>query len=130
MVNDRASVMLSSLGEGVLALDAEGRITFSNKAARTALGWSERQLLGRDVRELVLQAGFAGRQNGRCSLLDVIGKGGVVRSEADVFRRRNGSTFAVAYTASAFAEDPPEAVVVFVDISDRRRVEQEVQERL
>ena len=44
-VKDEA--MLASIGEGLIALDTEGKVMVINKAAENMLGWKEKELLGK-----------------------------------------------------------------------------------
>ncbi|MEA3137212.1 MAG: hypothetical protein QOC71_1493 [Thermoplasmata archaeon] len=46
----RSDLVLESAGEGVVGLDAAGRITFVNPAAATVFGRREDDLIGRDIR--------------------------------------------------------------------------------
>ena len=43
----------NSLGEGVYALDREGRVTLVNLAAEQMLGWTEAELLGRVMHDII-----------------------------------------------------------------------------
>src|SRR4051794_32097478 len=99
MAVDRTTALLFSLGEGVIAVDADCRITFSNPAAQAALGYDERRLRGRDMREIVEIGQNHSRREPLLALLDAIEAHRVARGEGD-FRRANGSTFPGAYTAS------------------------------
>ena len=45
--------MLNTLSEGVYATDVNGIITFMNMSAEQILGWSEREIKGRNARELI-----------------------------------------------------------------------------
>ena len=46
------SVTLSSMGDGVIAVDAEKRITLFNKVAENLLGWQFEQVRGKPVDEI------------------------------------------------------------------------------
>ncbi len=57
----RLAVMLESLSEGVIATDAEGRITLANPVAEQILGWREQELRGCDLtRFFEIRAPLAG----------------------------------------------------------------------
>ena len=47
------SVVMDNMAEGLYALDGEGRLTFMNAAASKMLGWSERELRGKLMHDLV-----------------------------------------------------------------------------
>jgi PAS domain S-box-containing protein len=50
----RFETILCSIGDGVIATDPEGRITFLNHAASDLTGWSQADALGRPVEEVVV----------------------------------------------------------------------------
>jgi len=125
---DFTRAVTSSLGEGVCALDRQGRITFVNPAAEQMLGWTEAELLGRDLRQVV----YAQPQEGadlppeadplqRATLT-----GESFRSYDQVFRRKEGATFPIAYAVSPIVTDGQVsgAVLAFHDITERKRVEE------
>ena len=45
-------VALSSIGDGVVTTDAEGRVTFLNRMAETLIGWPTEQAVGRPLQEV------------------------------------------------------------------------------
>jgi PAS domain S-box-containing protein len=118
-----------SLGEGVYAVDRQGRLTFVNPAARELLGWTEAELLGR-ISHAVTHGRPADAATPRlaedCTLVAVMrGQADLVRGE-DVFIRRDGTAFPVAYASSPIEVDGEivGAVVAFHDITERRRAEE------
>ena len=50
---DRLAATLGSVGEGVIAMDETGRITFLNRAAEEWTGWKQPEALGRTAEEVV-----------------------------------------------------------------------------
>jgi PAS domain S-box-containing protein len=48
----RLKEITATLGEGVVVLDAAGRVTFANPEAQNLLGWSEAEMLGQRGHEL------------------------------------------------------------------------------
>jgi PAS domain S-box-containing protein len=121
------SAITTHLGEGLCAVDREGRVTLMNMAAERMVGWRESELLGRPLHEVI----HFQRADGtpipvtECALLGVMQSGTSVRVEEDVFTRRNGSAFPVSYTSSPIVTDSQVvgAVLAFCDISDRREEE-------
>ena len=117
------SAIARSLGEGLYALDREGRLTFMNPAAERALGWREPELLGRFTHELLhfQRADGAPLPAAECPLLGVLKSGTSVRVEEDAFTRRNGSLLPVTYTASPIVTEGQVvgAVLAFSDVSTR-----------
>lgn len=111
-----------SLGEGVVALERDGRITFVNPAAARLLGWAAAELLGQDVRALLPAPHAAAGP-----LLAALQVGTAEHSDDAVFARRDGGTLPVEYTASPLgaADQITGMVVAFRDIAARQRVEAE-----
>src|SRR5438067_12738175 len=56
---DRQSAILRSLGDGLCELDPEGRVLFINPQVELLLGWTEDELVGRDLLALVGASGPA-----------------------------------------------------------------------
>jgi PAS domain S-box-containing protein len=127
------AAITDSLGEGVYAIDREGRLTLLNRAARRMLGWTEEELLGRDVHEAihVLRPDGTSHPAVNCPLTAALRSGRKFRSSEDVFTRRDGTVFPVQVVASPFVVDERiiGAVVAFQDIAERRRTEDELVER-
>src|SRR6266852_9017706 len=46
---DRLTAILRSLGDGLCALDSEGRLLLINPQGELLLGWHENELVGRDL---------------------------------------------------------------------------------
>jgi len=117
------------LGEGVGAMDREGRLTFLNRAAETMLGWPEEALLGERIHDLVHHQRADGTPlpAEECPMRDAISKGETVRIEDDVLTRRDGTMFPVSYICSPIYSgvDIVGAVLAFRDMTDYRRDEQE-----
>ncbi|MFZ2307198.1 MAG: CHASE3 domain-containing protein [Rhodoferax sp.] len=51
---ERLAVTLNSIGDGVIATDAQGRVTLLNPLAESLTGWSHAEALGRPVDEVFL----------------------------------------------------------------------------
>jgi PAS domain S-box-containing protein len=50
--SDWLRVTLSSIGDGVISTDVEGRVTFMNRVAEFLTGWDEAEALGRSLTEI------------------------------------------------------------------------------
>ena len=46
---ERTEILLSSIGDGILAVDQNFKITYANHAAEKLLGWTSKELIGKDV---------------------------------------------------------------------------------
>ena len=130
---DRLRLLLESVNSGIWGQNTEGICTFINSAAAQMLGYTPEELIGKPLHttvhhrradgSLYLQADcpmYATGQNGKPHFCD-----------SEVLWRKNGIPFPVEYsTYPIYRLDQLEgAVVVFDDISKRKQLEQQVQER-
>ena len=120
---DYLRAITDSMGEGMLATDIDGRVTYMNENAEQRLGWSERDVRGRVMHDLTHNR----RADGSYFPIDecpivAARQGETIRVEDDMFIHRDGRQIPVAYTASPFRTDhgAEGCVVVFEDISERK----------
>lgn len=123
----QTEVLLTSVGDGIYGLDADGRITFVNPAGASALRYDADELLGRDAHEVFHapdEDGAAYPYDG-CYIAEAIRTGLVTAAEEDVYVRSDATTIDVEITASPLVdeEQPRGAVVVFRDVTQRREVD-------
>jgi len=110
----RYELILNSAGEGICGLDAEGKTTFANPAAAKLTGWPLEELIGKTEQEI-----FGHNGSGSQAAL----AGG--NSDERVFSRRDGTCFPVEFVKTPINENEQVvgAVLVFKDITERKRVE-------
>jgi PAS domain S-box-containing protein len=117
-----------SLGEGVCAVDREGRLTFLNPAAAQLLGWTEAELLGKHMHDIVhfQRADGTPIALDECELLSVIPGNLPLRRGEDAFTRRDGAILPISYTSSSIVVDEQVlgAVMAFHDITERKQAEE------
>ncbi|MYL26060.1 MULTISPECIES: sigma 54-interacting transcriptional regulator [Halomonadaceae] len=127
-------LILEAVGEGIYGVDAEGRTTFINSAAERMLGWHRDELLGRVMHTAIHHSHSDGTPHQRecCPIYQAFCDGAVHRVSDDFFWRRDGSGFPVEYTSTPIVDNGQlvGAVVVFRDITDRRRTEDSLKEAL
>jgi PAS domain S-box-containing protein len=120
-------VLITSVGDGVYGVDAEGKVTFVNPSAAQMLGWRAEELRGRRAHDCfhATDADGVPMPYTGCYIYQAIAHGDLAMSEEDEYLRADGSTFAVEITASPLIEDSEVrgAVVTFRDITQRREVE-------
>lgn len=112
-----------SLGEGVLALDADGTITFANPAAEQLLGWARGGLL--DTGITAVDAAVPHGDSDEWLHLAEVRAGRTVRLDEHVLVRADGRPLDVALTASPVIREGEVvgAVVVFRDVRERLALE-------
>jgi len=126
--------LLESVGDGIYAVDLDGRIVSCNPSAAQATGWDTADLIGRNAHD-VLHVSQATEINGvavahqhtwsSCYINQALTHAQVARDQEDVYRRTDGSRFPVELTATPMINEDriTGAVVVFRDVTQRREVE-------
>ncbi|HYO41085.1 MAG TPA: EAL domain-containing protein [Nocardioidaceae bacterium] len=116
------AAVTDSMGEGLFALDSEGRVTVMNQAAEGLLGWTFGEIAGQTMHEVIHHRYPDGRvfPRAECPLERVHHHGETLRLVADVFVRRDGLDLPVTYTAAPLdtGEGVSGCVVVFIDATE------------
>lgn len=120
------------LGEGIFVLDQHGHLIFMNPEAERLLGWTEMDLFGKNAHEIIHRRKADGSPYplADCPVLDAVARGGTVRTEDDVFVRRDGTIFPVSYVSTPIMEGGQvfASVTAFQDITPRKQAERELEE--
>jgi PAS domain S-box-containing protein len=131
---DYLQAITNSVGDGLFALDAGGRVTFVNDTAASLLGWPREQFEGAVMHDLThyRHADGTAFPAGDCPIKCSRKDDRSVRITDDVFIRYDGSDLPVAYTAAPFHTEDGVAgsVVVFRDISEAKAREQRLSEEV
>lgn len=123
---EMAQITLRRMGDGVITLDALGRVLYVNALAESMSGWSGSRAAGRAVSE-VLPASVNGE---RLSWLSIYHQAAALRageflSGRAEFTPANGRRAEIEYTFSLFGTGKDEvqaAVLVFRDVTERTRL--------
>jgi PAS domain S-box-containing protein len=129
-VNRQNELLLNSVGDGIYGLDLEGRTTFVNPKAVNLVGYSLEEMIGRPQHDLIHHTKSDGSPYRReeCPICAAFKDGQVHHVDTDVFWRKDGTSFPVAFTSTPIRDENGElqgAVVVFSDITERKRAEAE-----
>jgi PAS domain S-box-containing protein len=109
-----------NMAEGMIATDGHGVITFANAAAGKLFHLNPDDLIGRSTWDAFQLKGDIASDTAENSLAEVWTRGRPLIVQSDVIRRRDGSTVAVAYSATPLmTEGLSGAVIVFEDITER-----------
>ncbi len=119
---------LASIGDGVIATDERGRVRFLNSLAEQLTGWAQKDALGEDVRDVFRIVAEKGRQALANPALEALAKGRPVDlAPGTILIDRAGGERPVADSAAPIRGVDGKvagAVLVFRDVTERRRLEE------
>ena len=122
------------IGEGLCVVDDGGRLSYLNRAGEELLGWTQEELLGKVMHDVVHFRRPDGRPLTRdeCGLHAARATGEVTRIDDEMFIRKDGSEIPVEVTSAPFetAEGERGSVVLFSDISARKAHDEALQRRM
>jgi PAS domain S-box-containing protein len=115
----RYELILNSAGDGILGLDVDGRATFVNPVVAKLTGWPIGDLIGKPVEGLLFPVSSGPKPSAGC------------HPEEQVFCRQDGSRFPVECVKTPINESDRVvgSVLVFKDITERKRVEETLTQR-
>ena len=130
-VKNEIQQVLDNTGEGICGLDMQGRTTFVNGAALDITGFKEDEFLYRHQHSLIHHHYPDGRDYPaeKCNIYSAYTKGIKTTADDEVFWHKNGSAIPIEYTATPMLDEDEKiigAVVVFRDISERKKYEAEI----
>jgi PAS domain S-box-containing protein len=131
-LNRYNELILNSAGEGIYGLDLQGKTTFVNPAAARLTGWDVEDLIGRHQHDLIHHTKSDGTPYPieECPIYAALNDGTIHRVTDEVFWRKDGTSFPVEYMSTPIREQGEivGAVVVFEDVTERKRAEQKLKE--
>lgn len=120
-------VTLASIGDAVVATDAEGRVTFMNPTAEALTGWRQEEARGRGVRSMFSLLNADTRARVDDPIVRVLRHGMVVGlGNHTVLVTRDGDERTIDDSAAPIRNAQGElvgVVMVFRDVSERREME-------
>jgi PAS domain S-box-containing protein len=128
---ERLRVTLSSIGDAVMSCDGKGRITFINPKAEELTGWKTEDASGKPIEEVlqVVDEDTGMRVEDIASRV-LRERRAIGRTDRSALLRRDGSQTPIENTAAPILDADGElagAVLVFHDVTEQRRAQQELQ---
>ncbi len=120
--------MLASSLDGVVTIDASGRVLTFNAAAERIFGYRAADALGRDIAELIIPPSLRGRHYGSLARYLDTGEPTILNRHVELTgMRADGSEFPVELTVTRVPLDGPATFTAYLrDITDRKRAEIEL----
>jgi PAS domain S-box-containing protein len=115
---DWLSTILRSIGDGVIATDNEGGISFMNPLAERLSGWTQIEMLKKPLADLLPEPQASSTS-----------AGGPTSVVENVLTIKNGGTIPIEQSISAFSDARKHrlgSVLIFRDITQRKRAEAEL----
>ena len=129
LIQDRAQQVLNAIDDGVFFLDPVGMAIFVNEAAVRILGFTNREMIGRSMHELMHHHYADGTPfpAEECPMLSSAKDAVQHRVGGDTFWTKAGKPVPVDYTSIPVKDGRVVAgvVVTFRDISDQQRAEEQ-----
>ena len=102
----QSNSVLESVGDGIVGIDLDGRITVVNPAAAQMFGYKPADLLGRNMHELVRHSRPDGTPYTRAEspIQGSLSNLATVRVSNELFWRKDGTSFPVEYVACPLIE--------------------------
>ena len=123
-------VTLSSIGDAVIATDAEGRITFVNPVAESLTGWKAEEAAGQPVQSVFRIVNEQTGQPLEEPVARVLREGRAVElANHAALVTKDGRTVPIEDSAAPILDAAGQvigAVLVFHDVTEKRRAEEEI----
>ncbi|HEY7426799.1 MAG TPA: response regulator [Gemmataceae bacterium] len=126
-------ITLNSIGDAIIATDAQGIVTFINPVAQKLIGWSEAESVGKPLTAIFHIVSEETGQPVQNPVEKVILSGRVVGlANHTILLARDGTRRPIDDTAAPIRDEDGQfvgVVLVFRDIAERRRLENELRLR-
>ncbi len=125
--DEKLSVTLSSIGDGVIAADAEGRVSFLNPLAQQLTGWTLKEALGHSVDDIFHIVNQETRKPATVPVKETLAKGTIQGlANHTVLIARDGRECAIADSCAPIRDHSGQvvgAVLVFRDVTEEYAVQ-------
>jgi PAS domain S-box-containing protein/putative nucleotidyltransferase with HDIG domain len=127
----QVTLLTNSIAHAIYGIDLDGNCTFANDACIEILGFNNQSdMLGKEMHELMRHSHKDGTicLEEECAILKALHDGKSVHVEHEVFRRKDGTFFPVAYWAYpvTLEGEIKGGVVTFIDITEQLLIKDEL----
>ncbi|MFN7999041.1 MAG: PAS domain-containing protein [Bryobacteraceae bacterium] len=121
---------LASIGDAVVSTDPDGNVVFANPVACALTGWPESDIAGHPLAEVLRLVNESTRAPVESPVAQVLREGTIIMmANSTVLVARGGAEIPIDDSAAPIRNDQGEligVVLIFRDITERRRAEQEL----
>ena len=130
---EKLAVTLNSIGDAVIATDAEGRVTLLNPLAERLTGWTQAQAAGRPVDEIFHVINQETRQPSTIPVMETLAHGTIQGlANHTILIARDGSECAIADSCAPIRDRDGQvvgAVLVFRDVTGEYAAQQALRDQ-
>lgn len=124
---DTIRLLFDSTAEGIYGIDTQGNCTFCNRAALKMLGYTEKEVIGEKMHDLIHRYHDDGSiiPLKNCRIHRAFLEGTSTHTDSEVFWKKNKTSFPVEYWSYPIIRNGhlKGAVVTFIDITQKKRDE-------
>lgn len=127
--NNRLSAVVETAADGIVTIDADGRIESANRAVTTMFGYAPEELLGRNVKMLMPEP-YRGEHDEYLRRYERTGEARIIGAGREVLgRRKDATTFPLDLAVSEFTlGDQRRFTGILRDISEEKRAEESLRQ--
>lgn len=126
------STLLKSMAEAVIATDEQGRIKFMNPLAETLTGWSQAEVLGRDVAQVFHILSPQNHTPAEHPVTVALRQGETLNLNGHILVARDGTEYCIQDSLAPIRDEAGNitgSVLLFRDVTEERKLQTRLQEQ-
>lgn len=125
------NIMVTAAKDAIVMIDNNGKVSFWNKSAEKIFGYSEEEILNKDLHEILTPKLYKEASKKGFAKFRKTGAGAAIGQTLELSAfRKNGEEFPIELSLSAFKSDNEwNSIAVMRDISDRKEKEEKIKQQ-